>query len=844
MLSTSQQRTRELLLKAAAVACTVFGVFLVLALSSFSPDQLGGTAPSARNVCGPPGAWSANALLTAWGLGAFLVPAILFGFAIALFRGYRGERLSVRCTGCCLLVPAFCGLVHLLPDSRLAQELLTRWDQVQFGGLGGSLGWLLCGPAASGSAAPEGILLRHFDFWGSLLFLLIILGGGVALLHLGLTDLARRAWEGLREYVRKRQPAPLPPMPKLRTEPEAASEDAPRQTSFEDISRRIASSADDHEGPEAADLVARIRARRHELERTAGATLDEEETGTDAEEDDEEYEDDEEEDYEEEDEGDEEEAPKPKPRPKPKKKPRTRRKPTRRGATEDYEMPDFGMLSGAEKRSDSEHQREIDEIAHEIESSLQRFNIPVRVVGSTRGPVITQYEIDLQDETLRVSKLEGFEKDLALKLGTQGIRIVAPLPNKKTIGIEVPNRVKEAVAMREIVEEIDSDDYQIPLVLGRDVLGERMVGDLGKMPHLLVAGATGMGKSVCMNAMICSILMFRGPQEVKFIMVDPKMVELAGYDGIPHLLAPPITDMSKAHAALEWACKTMDERYYALRLMGVRNVIDYNKLGEKEIRKRLEAKGKDLDDLPGLETHMPYLVVLVDEYADLMMLNKEVERSIVRLTAKSRAAGIHIILTTQRPSADVVTGLIKSNLPARIAFRVTDKSNSRVVLDQGGAENLLGRGDMLYLPPGASTLVRGQGVWVKDPEIDKIIAHAKTQGEPEYDESIFKVGAAAVAAAEGDLSTGWTDDKKFHEAVHCVFRYAKTGADFLRRRMRIGYNSATSYVEQMEELGIVGPQQGTKPRELLVGWQDWIDLLEQYDVDYDADDEIYVDPMA
>jgi S-DNA-T family DNA segregation ATPase FtsK/SpoIIIE len=389
----------------------------------------------------------------------------------------------------------------------------------------------------------------------------------------------------------------------------------------------------------------------------------------------------------------------------------------------------------------------------------------------------------------------------------------------------------------------------LPVVLGRDVIGRPMVGDLAKMPHLLVAGATGMGKSVCMNAMICSILLFRTPDEVRFIMVDPKMVELAGYEDIPHLLTPPITDMTKAHAALEWACRTMDERYEALKATGCRNILDFNALGETEIRFRLAKKELKLEDLAHSSAHMPYIVVLVDEYADLMMVNKEVEKSIVRLAAKSRACGIHVILTTQRPSADVVTGLIKSNLPSRICFRVVDRNNSRVVLDVSGAENLLGKGDMLFLQPGTSVPARGQGVFLKDAEINAIVEHAKAQGTPSYDDEILKVGAVQMsgggnsgeggAAGAGDA---WKTDRTFHEAVWSMYRYNKTGADFFRRKLGVGYNKATAYVETLEDLGFVGPAKGSAAREILKTWDEWLEMLEQGGVTV-GDDEIYKDPF-
>jgi S-DNA-T family DNA segregation ATPase FtsK/SpoIIIE len=312
---------------------------------------------------------------------------------------------------------------------------------------------------------------------------------------------------------------------------------------------------------------------------------------------------------------------------------------------EGYVLPPINLLEANKVRRDVEHELEKVTIGKAIEAVFADFNIEVSVVAAARGPVVTQYEMKLLDSGMRVSKVEGFEKDLAMKLGTEGIRIVAPLPNKTTVGVEVPNKIKEAVVMRELVEAIDPATNVLPMILGRDAVGKPLVTDLSKAPHLLVAGSTGMGKSVCMNAMICSILLFRTPDEVRFIMIDPKMVELAGYEDIPHLLAPPITDMTKAHAALEWACQVMDQRYEALKATGCRNIGDYNQLGIDEIRSRIDKKRLSIDELPEAKDRMFYIVVLVDEYADLMMVNKEVEKSIVRLAAKSRACGIHVILT-------------------------------------------------------------------------------------------------------------------------------------------------------------------------------------------------------
>jgi S-DNA-T family DNA segregation ATPase FtsK/SpoIIIE len=873
--TTAQARRGDLVWYLYAIILAGFGIFLILALISFEIGQIGGASPATRNWCGIGGAWIARGCLLAWGVAAFWLPSTLVGASVAIIRGWQGQHLALRLMGTFLMLPALCGLLHLLPHDRFAVTL-SNWDLTNTNGLGGALGWFLCGPPNLGQR-PDGILLQFLDVFGSTVVLIAMTIGALALLHLGLRRTLRRIWRRAYAAVTRRRPAPLRPVTRSRLEASSRSVPESRTGSIEDLSRRIASN-DGATAPDAADLVERIRQRRRELSRIeglagTGPTPDATPTtGTTPAADHEpdlpepvgmdETDDGEDEDGaapptggdqdpdpdgasgtdDGEDEADDEgETPPPR-----RRVAKTGAKPPR-AATEDYDLPSMDLLEVARGRDDAAFEAEKRETAKQIEDTFKEFNIGVRVVAATRGPVITQYEMELLDSGFRVGRLGGYEKDLQLKLATEGIRIVAPLPNKATVGVEVPNRHREDVIMRDLIEAINPDEYHLPIVIGRDVLGTPMVEDLTKMPHLLIAGATGMGKSVCMNAIICSILLFRDPTEVKFIMVDPKMVELASYEGIPHLLVPPITDMGKAHAALEWACKTMDERYFALRLCGVRNVQDFNALGEAEIRQRLQSKNQDPDTLPNFVYQIPYIIVLVDEYADMMMVNKEVEKSIVRLAAKSRACGIHMILTTQRPSADVVTGLIKSNLPARIAFRVTDRNNSRVVLDQGGAENLLGRGDMLFLPPGSSNLVRGQGVWAKDGEIESIIQHAKSQGTPTYDDSIFKIGAIALAGGGGAGSLegdAWIGDRDFHEAVYYMFKYNRTGADFFRRRLNVGYNKATSYVEMLEDLGFLGPQQGTKAREIVRSWEEWLDLLNENGVERDAEDEIYGNPFA
>ena len=921
---TAQGHTDPIRL-AIAILLIATAIFLLLAQLSYHPHQVGAAVSHASNLCGAAGAWLAHATIHTWGVGALVLPAALFGFGLPLLRHPRIHHLGARITATVLLLPIIAGLVHLLPVVGPLESLVLYWDHDHLGGLGGTMGSLLCGPVGVADPTlnsaltpihPGGILRRNLAAGGSALVLVLALIGCFALLRLRLLESLKKQTERMRQVARPADPrqdpkragrpnplagagptpqlaanvpaAPAPPAVEQERDHGHGSSGQRPASSIQEISRAIAE-RDSTGGIDAVDLVERIRQRRRELEaaergtssgesrssavqaqptasahaQTSPASLESSSGGEvgkdsssasrvaaasmsstaldrqsgsvtpaatssslgDA----------------------SPSTTEPELAVRAGSPKRATKPPVQRQEmVGDYALPEIEVLDECPEHDPEQHAAESHEVAKLIEDTFADFKINVKVVAATRGPVITQFEMELQDQGMRVNKVTGFENDLQLRLGTEGIRIVAPLPNKKTIGIEVPNQLKMAVVMRDLVEDIDPAKFSLPIVIGRDVIGGAMVGDLAKMPHLLVAGATGMGKSVCLNAIITSILLFRSPEEVKFIMVDPKMVELAPYEGIPHLLTPPITDMSKAHAALEWACKTMDERFYCLRIVGVRDIGAYNKLGADEIERRLNKKGKTLEDLPGIETHMPYITIVVDEYADLMMVNKDVEKSLVRLTAKARACGIHVILTTQRPSADVVTGLIKSNLPSRICFRVADKNNSRVVLDAGGAENLLGRGDMLYLPPGSSSLVRGQGVWVKDHEIEAIIEHAQSQGDPVYDESIFKAGAVAMAGGGGsgdDKASAWQRDHQFHEAVWSMYRYNKTGADFLRRKLRIGYNKATEYVETLEDLGFLGPQQGTRSREILRGWEDWLDLLKDHEIEYDTDDEIYRNPL-
>ncbi|TVR15185.1 MAG: hypothetical protein EA401_03230, partial [Planctomycetota bacterium] len=614
-------RTRQRLL--IILALLVASAFTFLSLVSFHHDQIGNASPLGNNLCGPLGATFAHLTLWTWGIAAFIIPIAFLGFAIAYMRHFQGRHLALRITGVIIIIPVVAGLAHLFPENRLVITILRHWDQPHLQGLGGTLGHLLCGSSGEieGRQVSGGILLANLQLPGTLLVLAACAAAGLALINMGLRNLGRNMYYAVKDRVDQPRKKNISREFTGMQNPAVPSQQQPRvTTSVDEVTKRIAA-VGTGQSLDANDLVERIRRRRQQLGDTDTDDLVPPDThsgdrsgGTTS--------------YAAQHASEMESLPeiedaisdplaplrgaqplqasslsRPPPDPAAAEKPReSAKKPRSKDpAGSGYRLPDIAILEEAPERRDSEHDADIAETSHAIEATFNEFNIGLKVVAATRGPVITQYEMELLDAGMRVSKVGGFEKDLALKLGTEGIRIVAPLPNRKTIGIEVPNGIKEAVVMKGLVEEIDPDDYILPLILGRDVLGRPMVGDLAKMPHLLVAGATGMGKSVCMNAMICSILLFKDPALVKFIMVDPKMVELAGYEDIPHLLTPPITDMSKAHAALEWATKTMDERYYALRMAGVRNIADYNALGEKELTQRLERKGKDLADLPGID---------------------------------------------------------------------------------------------------------------------------------------------------------------------------------------------------------------------------------------------------
>ena len=484
-----------------------------------------------------------------------------------------------------------------------------------------------------------------------------------------------------------------------------------------------------------------------------------------------------------------------------------------------YELPPLDLLLPNDEICYEEHEKEVRRKAKILEKTFKNFGFNVRVVEIETGPVIAQYEVQLE-AGLRLAKISNLADDLAIALRVPSVRIVAPIPGKNTVGIEVPNENRQLVRLREVIEETNgrAKRMKIPIYLGKDVAGNPMAVDLTTLPHLLIAGRTGTGKSVCLNSIIVSILMGRGPDEVRMLMIDPKMVELNGYSKLPHLMHPVVTDMRKAEAILAWAVDKMEERYQLLSRAGVRHVSVYNQLGEEELRERIQPESDE--HWRQVPRQLPFIVIVADELADLMMTSgKEVEQHIIRLAQKSRAVGIHLILATQKPTVDVITGLIKSNLPARIAFQVASRVDSRVVLDEMGADKLLGNGDMLFLLPGTSTLLRGQGTYLSDDEITRVVDYVGTD-DPQFAGELMqlKTKDELEALGAGGLKNR---DELYETAVDIVVRERRGSVSLLQRALGIGYGRAARLIDFMAEDGIVGEYNGSQAREVMISLEDW-----------------------
>ena len=479
---------------------------------------------------------------------------------------------------------------------------------------------------------------------------------------------------------------------------------------------------------------------------------------------------------------------------------------------EHYEFPPVQLLSEGEKKSVKGGKKAVTDTAAKLQKTLYSFGVSAKVENVSVGPAITRYELK-PAEGVRVSKIANLADDIALNLAAETIRIEAPIPGKQAVGIEIPNKENEIVHLRDIIDcsKFIEHKSKLAFALGKDVAGEEVVTDIAKMPHVLIAGSTGSGKSVCINTLIASIIYKAKPSEVKLVMVDPKVVELSVYNGIPHLLIPVVTDPKKAAGALAWAVQEMENRYSLFASKNVRDIKGYNEELDKE----------------GSTEKLPQIVIIIDELADLMMVSsKEVEDSICRLAQKARAAGMHLVIATQRPSVDVITGIIKANIPSRISFAVSSQVDSRTILDMAGAEKLLGKGDMLFYPAGAAKPTRVQGAFISDKEVEKVVDFVKANGEATYNDDILEQIEKAnstdkeIEEQENDDDT----DPLLMEAIEVVVETGQASTSFIQRRFKVGYARAGRIIDQMEERGIISGFQGSKPREVLMSKERWQEL--------------------
>lgn len=480
---------------------------------------------------------------------------------------------------------------------------------------------------------------------------------------------------------------------------------------------------------------------------------------------------------------------------------------------DDYEFPDIDLLKEVKRTGRDYSTKELKDIAIKLQKTLASFGVDAKVTNVTRGPTVTRYELQ-PSVGVKVSKILNLSDDIALNLAAKSIRIEAPIPGKSAVGIEVPNKSTDTVTLREVIESevFANAKSKASFALGKSIEGEPFVADISKMPHMLISGSTGSGKSVCINSIIMSILYKAKPNEVKLILIDPKVVELGVYNGIPHLLIPVVTDPKKAAGALNWAVQEMVNRYNLFASKGVRDIKGYNEMLERE----------------GETSKLPQIVIIVDELADLMMVApNDVEDAICRLAQMARAAGMYLIIATQRPSVDVITGIIKANIPSRIAFTVSSQIDSRTILDMGGAEKLLGRGDMLFLPIGEAKPIRLQGAYVSDEEIEAVVEAVKEAAPATYNESIIEKLAKADAPAATSNDDEDDCDEFLTDAIELAVNMGQISASMIQRKFRVGYARAGRIVDQMEERGIISESKGSKPREVLISKEEWEEMNEQ-----------------
>jgi S-DNA-T family DNA segregation ATPase FtsK/SpoIIIE len=777
-----------------AIVLVPIVMFVSVALISFDPAD----PPASRgfppriepvNLCGNLGASVSTLIYQSTGVAGWLGVAFLAGLAIGLFRNQRYTDLPWRASGAVLSILSLAMLCTLFMPSFIPRPL---WGP---GGLGGTL--------------VADMATRHLASAGAALAALTVLGVGLFLTADRLVVRVLRFSVGLLTHLGERIIRFLQ-YTLLRVG--VLSDSSTKQVSEPEWWQRrrsVTPDTKDSEEQDDGDIAIKVRGRKPTPVVCAEEEYEEEEY--------------EEEEVEEEEVEEENIAPTTSLVPIKNRQSRSTRQleleisPDPEG---NYELPSVELLLPPEEMELDEQEAEVRKRAKILEKTFTNFGFKVRVVEVETGPVISQYEIELE-AGLRLAKITNLADDLAIALRVPSVRIVAPIPGKNSVGVEVPNTDRQMVRLREVMEETNAKSraMKIPIYLGKDVAGNPMVVDLASMPHLLIAGRTGTGKSVCLNSIIVSMLMTRRPDEVRMLMIDPKMVELTPYKSLPHLMHPVVTDMKKAEAILAWAVDKMEQRYTLLARAGVRHLSQYNTLGREELLKRLQPETDE--EANSIPTTMPYIVMIADEIADMMMTaGKEIEQYIIRLAQKSRAVGIHLILATQKPTVDVITGLIKSNLPARIAFQVASRTDSRVVLDECGAERLLGNGDMLFLSPGTSLTLRGQGVFVSDDEIGRVMATVGTS-EPQYAKELVNLQPAPNGDAATKRAPAKDRDELYEAAVEVVIREGRGSVSLLQRSLGVGYGRGARMIDFMAEDGIVGQYAGSQAREVLMTTDEW-----------------------
>lgn len=778
--SRYRQRLGRLLREAVLFIAAAITLFLLASLISFSPNDPGwasmGDGTAIDNLFGRPGAWFADVLLSLFGGLGFIFPFMVLygGWLVFVNRDEPGSdplSKSIRAASLILCLISACGLAWLIAGNN-AHSALPQ-------GSGGIVGLTAARPIMGliNFVGAAWLLVTVFLItlsmglgfsWLSVAERIghFLMGGAIG----GFRSMGDRvaAWQANREERRQAQPKP-PAKDKPRPAPTPAAASAPAATpapaaSTVDVRQPAKDKNKKTKGRKATQLNLPME------EQVEVPTYDPE---------------------------------------------------------KDSPIPPTALLDPARESKGAQDEAVLQHMSEMLEQHLADFNVQAKVVAVEPGPVVTRFEVD-PAPGVKVSQISNLSRDLARAMSTTSVRVVEVIPGKSVVGLEIPNADREMVMLREIVESplYTGSNSALTMALGKDIGGNPVTADLGKMPHLLVAGTTGSGKSVAVNAMILSILHKAGPDQARLIMIDPKMLELSVYEGIPHLLAPVVTDMKDAANALRWCVGEMERRYKLMAALGVRNMAGFN----AKVRAAQDA-GTPIEDpllknaqsndqadageeVPTLDP-LPAIVIIVDELADMMMVvGKKVEELIARLAQKARAAGLHMILATQRPSVDVITGLIKANIPTRIAFQVASKIDSRTILDQQGAESLLGHGDMLYLPPGTGFSTRVHGAFVDDHEVHKVVEYLKQTGQPDYIDDILEGGNA-----DGDSGGEGEDDVEadplYDQAVAIVLKTRKASISYVQRRLRVGYNRSARLIEQMENAGIVGPAEGSGGREVL-----------------------------